>query len=164
MHPIEILTGKFVDMMVIQPVGTVFTTSLWVGRAIVYLDKHTKIKDHLDTKLNEKYLDRMDFIMQNTHELLKIPLARAEAVIASTPKEQWSQIEYDGKNNKDQTIRVKDKSVRVVDIAQYVKESYGEVVDMVVDTIKDYSIEYRAEAGFGGSNAETPDWMGGVKK
>jgi hypothetical protein len=164
MRPIELLTGKFFDMQTIQPVGTFFTTSLWIGRAIVYLDKNTKQKDHLDIKLNDEYLKRMEGIMRNTHELLLIPLARAEAVVASTPKEAWSQIEYDGKNNKDQTIRIKDKTVRVVDIAQYVKESYGEVVDMVVDTIKDYSIEYRAEAGFGGSNAETPDWMGGVKK
>jgi len=144
--------------MRIQPKETFFSTSLWLAESIVELDKIDKSKpgNRGDITMNEAHLKNLKFITENTHKLLCIPLADAEAVVSSVPREMWNK-DYERPNNKGDVIRMPNgSSCRIIDIYRLLKESYSPVVKAVVSVIKDYSMEYRV-----GGASEVPDWMQG---
>jgi hypothetical protein len=160
MKPIEYLAGIFFSLMQMQPKQTFFSTSLWLAEAIVDLDKKERINRGEKTDLNDYHLKKIEEIRVDTHPQLKIPLANAEAIVASTPMEKWK-MAYEGKDNDGQIIKLDNiKQVNVLDIYRLLKESYRHSIKAVVDVIKDYSMEYRMSTGLSVAG-EIPDWMGG---
>jgi len=132
---------------------------------MVDLDRKDKLEKKEPTTNNDKHLKQLRFIADNTHEELKLPLAISEAIVASTPMEHWKK-PYSGKDNEGNVIRMEnigEKETSVLDIYRLLKESYRHTVKAVVDTIKPYSIEYRA-TGTTGAGFDIPDWMGGASE
>ena len=158
MKPIEYLGTIFFDLMRIQPRETFYSTSLFLAKSIIELDKKDKERKQEDTSTNDAHLRKLKYIKESTHEDLKMPLAIAEAIVASTERDKWGK-EFEGKNNLDKRITIKGgKSIRVLDIYRLLKEAYSPMIDAVVDVIKDYSMEYRMSPS---ENDNVPTWLGG---
>ena len=155
MKPIEFLGTTFFTLMQIQPKQTFYSTSLWLARAILEFDKKDKMSKGQSHEINDKHLKEIDFVTKNTHQDLKMPLAVAEAVVASVPMENWNK-PYGGRDNNGDQVRVNNREASVLDIYRLLKESYLISIMAVVDTIKEYSSEYRmAQAG----DANIPSWI-----
>jgi hypothetical protein len=157
MEPIKYLANNFFALLQIQPKQTFYTSSLWLADSVVWIDRKDKIQKGEDVSLNDTYLKELGFISENTHELLKIPIAVSEAVVASTPMDKW-RTPYDKKNIDGELIKIEGKETTILDIYRLLKESYRTSLRAVVDIVKDYSMEYRHT---GNLDNEAPDWMGG---
>jgi hypothetical protein len=155
MKPIEFLGTTFFQLMQMQPKQTFYTTSLWLAEAILEFDKKDKTSRGESVEVNDRHLKRLAFVTRYTHEELKMPIAVAEAVVASTPMEQWNK-PYGGRNTEGDCVRVGNKEASVLDIYRLLKESYRSAIMAVVDTIKEYSSEYRVAQN---SDANVPSWI-----
>lgn len=159
MKPVEYLGTIFFDLMRIQPRETFYSTSLSLARAIVNLDKRNKADNNEDYSINDKYLKTLDEISKKTHKDLNLRLAKAEAIVASKDRSQWN-ITYEGKDNFDTKVKMPNgKSVTVMTIYMLLKESYTPVVDIVVDILKPYTMEFRETSN--DSGMFSPSWLGG---
>lgn len=146
MRPIEYLAHIFFDLMRIQPEGKFYSTSISLAFSIVKLDQ----KDRKDVSKHKGYFDKLKYIEENTHENLKMPLAKVEAIVDSIERSKWNK-EYEGKNNNDTHVKKRDgKEIRILDMYQYLKEAYTPIVEIVVDIIGPYSMEYRMTVDSGG--------------
>ena len=162
MKPIEFLGTIFFNLVQIQPRQNYYTTTTIVAKSIVQLDIKQKTEGE-DTSSNKRHLKLIEDVQKNTHEELNMPLAVAEAIVASVPTENWRK-EYDGKDNSDSQIKVNDRTVTVLDIYRYLKESNEIPINAVVDIVTGYSSEYRLTENmgmFGEGKQETPNFLGG---
>lgn len=158
MRPIEFLGTVFFDLMRVQPEGNFYSTSLSQAFAMVKLDMKDKQKKNEDTSMNEAHLKTLKYIEENTHKDLKMPLAIAEAIVASTEKQKWNK-ESGSRNNAGDNARLPDGSqLRVIDIYRLLKESYTPIVEVVCDIIQPYTMEYRMTVD---SGSYMPSFLGG---
>ncbi len=128
--------------------------------AIVKADKRTKAKEGANTAQNDKYLEELKFIRNNTHKELKKYLALVEVIVATTPPEKWYE-EYQGTDNKGNPIMIENRNIRIMDMARLLLESYETIMDAVCYVIYDYSMEYRISEPMSGG--DMPNWMGVAK-
>jgi len=160
MKPIEYLVIRFFDLMLIQPKETFYSTSLSLATTINNLDMKNKMKKGEDITNNKKNSKDLSNITRNTHSNLKLPLAKAEAIVASKERPDWNS-EYEGRDNEDARISKTDgRSVKILDMYMMLKEAYTPIVNVVVDVIKDYTLEYR----FSPDSGLTPSWLGEGEK
>lgn len=153
MRPIEYLAHIFFDLMRIQPEGSFYSTSISLAFSMVRLDS----KGRKDMTPHKKYLETLTKIQKETHDKLKMPLAKVEAIVDSIERQKWNK-EYDGKDNSGHRIYMKYGSeLRVLDMYQYLKEAYTPIVEIVVDIIQPYSMEYRVAPEAGGN---APSFLG----
>ena len=162
MKPIEFLGTIFFNLVQIQPRQNYYTTTTILAKSIVQLDmKDKQANPGDDVSSNKKHLAQLEEVQRSTHPDLNMPLAIAEAIVASVPTERWKK-EYDGKDNDDAQIKVNDKTVTVLDIYRYLKESNEVSINAVVDVVTGYSTEYRLNEGMGMfSGNESPSFLGG---
>jgi hypothetical protein len=157
--PIETMAMIFFDLMRNSQSRDKYSTSLWMATQIVKMDK-LKREGNENTAESDKYLKRLKFIRDNTHEELKKHLADVETIVTTIPRELWAD-RYKGDDNKGNAIRIdNDKAVRVMDMDRLLKEAYEEMIDAVCYVIKDYSLEYRMNVGSLG----VPEYLGGGRK
>lgn len=143
--------------MINQPqTSTFYTKSLSLAEAIVKLDKNTQPKLN---PINDKYLKDLEFISDNTHIKVMMPLSDVESIVSSKPLEQW-RTSIDLQDNKGDRIRINEtKETTVIDLNRMLKESYRTCLLIVVDIAKDYSLDYRTAPVMG--SYDVPEWMAG---
>ena len=167
MKAIEYLAQIFYTLMQSQPRGTFYTTSFWVAESIVYPDMKDKEnqKDNFeDLEVSKQFKKELEFIRENTHSRINLPLSIVEAVVASTPPEQWRKV-YDGKTFDGSRVHVWDgnnagRETTILDLYYLMKESYLTAVMAVAETIKSYSMDYRMSQ----SSDSALDWLGGTNE
>ena len=140
--------------MIVQPRETFYSTSLFLARAIVTLDMKGKSEE--ESFVNRKHLKKLDYIVKNTHEDLKKPLAVVEAIVASKERSEWGK-EYGGRNNDHEEVELADGTkLNIMDLYRLMKESYGDCIMAVVDVVTEYSSDYR----YAQANSDGVAWMG----
>lgn len=98
-------------------------------------------------------IKRLEFVKNNTHEKLMIPLSTCELIILSNiGSRQFSK----GVEFKDNRGKTRELPLHI--IIKYAKESYFELARFVVKIAKKYSLDIPVRTGAGGF-MEVPDIM-----
>lgn len=139
MKPLEYIGTRFFDLIIMQPREHYFTSMTSIAKAIVLLDMKGS-----SSETHKKHLKTLNFIINNTTKRLMIPLAEAEAIIASKEKEEWGG-EFNRRNNKDQIPRRRDgNNMKGIDVYTELKTAMEDVIIIVVDIVKEYAMDYKA--------------------
>lgn len=99
-------------------------------------------------------INRLEFIKDNTHEKLLIPLSTTELIILTNIGQRQFSKPVEFKDNKGKT-----RELPLHLIIKYAKESYFELARFVVKIAKKYSLDIPVKAG-AGSMIEIPDITG----
>jgi len=140
MKNIEYLGTRFFDLVMMQSREHNFSSATLIAKAIVMFD----MKNSASKELHRKYLKKIDFILENTSKRLMIPLAEAEAIIASKEKNEWG-AEFGRKNNLERKPERRDgKPMTYIDVYSELKSAMSDVIFAVVDIVKEYSTDYKS--------------------
>lgn len=99
-------------------------------------------------------IKRLEFVKDNTHEKLMIPLSTTELIILTNIGQRNFSKSVEFKDNKGKT-----RELPLYVIIKYAKESYFELARFVVKIAKKYSLDIPVRPAAGGM-MELPDLMG----
>jgi len=105
---------------------------------------------------HKKLLERLQWIREKTHLKLNLPLALVENVVNAVPPDKWHEEGDWFDIEKKKLVRASGKPYRTIDVATYLDESYDNIIDVVQEVAKGYSIDLPMW-GMGSGQAGPPD-------
>ena len=135
MKLIEGYLSAFVQLQVLQPPLTFYSTSAWFALQIAQLHKK-KVPDKEERRKIDKLIKKINYVVDNTHQNLKLSLYATEVKVATTDFSEWEET----------TDMVDNEGIPLTDTTVfrmflYLRQSVKDIFTAVTEIGETYSVE-----------------------